>query len=140
MKELWKYLSRYDKILIISLLVVSLIGITLPIFNLITGEKDQSTENIIVIQKANKEQERISVSSTYSKDPLYIRVEGPLGISIIEAHNGKVRMKEAPPEDPEKICEKIGWIEGTGPMIICVPNQISIWIEADRTDLDGVSW
>jgi hypothetical protein len=49
-------------------------------------------------------------------------------------------MKKAPERDPEKVCEKTGWIDQPGPMIICVPNQIAIWIEKKDAELDGISW
>ncbi|HHU93097.1 MAG TPA: NusG domain II-containing protein [Halanaerobiaceae bacterium] len=138
MKDLWHYLTRNDKILILFLLVLSLSGILFP-FNPFQGKTGEGTEMFLVIQKGNQEEIRFGLESTYG-EPLYIEVEGPIGISIIEASNGKVRMKEAPPDDLEKTCVKTGWIENPGPMIICIPNQISIWIEAEETGLDGVSW
>lgn len=139
MKKLWDFLTIYDKILIFSLIILSLIAILVP-FGYLLFERNGSAEEVIVIQTANKEQKKILMSSTYREEPLLIEVNGPIGISIIEAQNGKVRLKEAPPADPEKICEKTGWIEQVGPMIICVPNQVSIWIEKAESSLDGVSW
>ena len=59
--------------------------------------------------------------------------------SLIEARNGKVRLKKAPEADPLKICEKTGWISEAGPRIICVPNKITVWIETGENDIDGIS-
>jgi hypothetical protein len=61
---------------------------------------------------------------------------------VVEAHNGKVSVQEAPEQDPEKICEKTGSISRPGPSIICIPNKLSIIIESknEGNDLDGVSW
>ncbi len=140
MIRLWEMLTIYDKVLIMLLVLLSVLAILSPVGFLLRGRTDSESQQVIVIQQANNIQQRIPSSSTYREESLYIEVTGPLGISIIEAHNGKVRLKEAPPEDPEKICEKTGWIEQTGPMIICVPNQLSIWIERDDSELDGVSW
>ncbi len=140
MKRLWKMLTIYDKVLIILLILLSVLAILSPVGFLLSGRTNSDSQQVIVIQQANKSQQRIPMSSTYGEEPLYVEVSGPLGISIIEAHNGKVRLREAPPEDPEKICEKTGWVEQTGPMIICVPNQVSIWIEREDSELDGVSW
>lgn len=140
MIRLWKYLTIYDRVLIISLVLLCVIAIFAPVGFLLTDRNDSNSEYVVVIQQANSNQQIIPMNSTYKKEPLYVKITGPLGISIIEVHNGKVRMKEAPPGDPEKICEKTGWIGQPGPMIICVPNQISIWIEREDSELDGVSW
>ncbi|MFP4017082.1 MAG: NusG domain II-containing protein [Halanaerobiales bacterium] len=140
MRRLWNFITIYDKVLIVSLLLLSVIAIFAPVGFLLGGGRDTGQEKVIVIQQADNNQQRIPNNSTYQEEPLYIEVNGPLGTSIIEAHNGKVRLKEAPPEDPEKICEKTGWIDQPGPMIICVPNQVSIWIEQKDSDLDGVSY
>ena len=101
---------------------------------------NEEQNSFIYIKDSSKEVKRIPFSETYQEEPMIIKVEGPLGTSIIEAHNGRVRLKEAPEEDPAKICEKTGWISKPGPSIICVPNKVSIWIEQTNSDLDAVSW
>lgn len=140
MKKMWKLLTLYDKILIVFLILLSTSFVLTPVGQFLIGNNNDNADRVILIQTANKEQERILLDSTYREEPFFIEVNGPLGISIIEAHNGKVRLKEAPPADPEKTCEKTGWIDQPGPIIICVPNQVSIWIEVENFDLDGVSW
>ena len=140
MKNLWSYLTVYDKILISLLLLLSITGIFLPFVNPFRTRIAEGSEKVIVIQKGNEEEMRIALETTYGTDPLYIEIEGPIGTSIIEAYNGKVRMKEAPPADLEKTCVKTGWVQDVGPMIICIPNQISVWIEAEEAGLDVVSW
>lgn len=140
MKNLWSYLTGYDKILISILLLLSILGIFLPFFNPFRARVAEGTERVIIIQKGDEEEIRIALESTYGTEPLYVEVEGPIGTSIIEAYNGSVRIKEAPPADLEKTCVKTGWVQDVGPMIICIPNQISVWIETEETGLDGVSW
>ncbi|MFP4661330.1 MAG: NusG domain II-containing protein [Halanaerobiales bacterium] len=139
MRRLWDFITIYDKVLIVSLLLLSVIVILAPV-GFLLGGSNNNQEQVIVIRQGDNMQQRIPLSNTYREEPLHVEVNGPLGTSIIEAHNGKVRLEEAPPEDPEKICEKTGWISQPGPMIICVPNQVSIWIEYKEADLDGVSW
>jgi len=102
--------------------------------------QSEDQEAYIYIKDKTKDINRIPLSDTYKEDPIIIELEGPLGISVIEAHNGRVRLKEAPEEDPSKICEKTGWISKPGPSIICVPNKISIWIERSNSELDAISW
>jgi FAD:protein FMN transferase len=134
LNRLWNLLTLYDKLLIISIIIISLFLIALPLVNNPAVENVNEKEQVIIIQSSN-DKRIIPLSDTYTEEPLIIEVTGPIGTSIIEAHNGRVRMKKAPPGDPEKICEKTGWIDQAGPMIICVPNQISIWIETEESEL-----
>ncbi|MFW6035512.1 MAG: NusG domain II-containing protein [Halothermotrichaceae bacterium] len=141
MKRLWDFLTIYDKGLILLLIIVNIIFIVFPVTNLFF--KPVNAEKNIVIQPHSSPRREIPLADTYKKEPIIVKIEGPIGKSIIEAHNGKVRVKEAPETDPEKICEKTGWIDKEGPVIVCVPNRISVWIEAvDENDaeLDGISW
>lgn len=140
MKTLWKLLTIYDKVLIISLVLISTIAIFIPVTDLLARDNSEQLNKIIVIQSETSGLQKIPAENSFKEQPLLIKVEGPIGISIIEVHNGKVRLKKAPPADPGKICEKTGWISQPGPVIVCVPNKISIWIEARESNLDGVSW
>lgn len=137
MRKLLKYMTFYDKILIISIIVISLVFIAYPFINMLKNEDNNN--RFIIIQSSQGIEERIPLSKTYENN-LIFEVEGPIGTSIVEAKEGRVRLKKAPPKDPLKTCEKTGWISSPGPVIVCVPNQISIWIEDTKTDFDGVSW
>jgi len=139
LEKITRYLTVYDKILIIVIIVISLIMIAYPFISAYFSNNEEQN-SFIYIKDSSKEVKRIPFSETYQEEPMIIKVEGPLGTSIIEAHNGRVRLKEAPEEDPAKICEKTGWISKPGPSIICVPNKVSIWIEQTNSDLDAVSW
>lgn len=138
MKRLWNFITLYDKILILSLTLSSIIFIILPFLGF--NKDTKISEQVIVIQSSDGTQIKIQLADTYKEEPLLIKVSGPIGTHIIQAHNGKVRIKEAPEADPHKICAKTGWISQSGPMIICVPNQLSIWIEKNNSEFDGVSW
>ena len=139
MERIDKYLTLYDKILIAVIVIFSLIMIVYPFISAyFIGNEEQNS--YIYIKDSSQNVRRIPVSDTYKEDPIIIEIEGPLGISVIEAHNGRVRLKEAPEEDPAKICEKTGWISRPGPSIICVPNKVSIWIENTDSELDAISW
>ena len=145
MKKVLKYMTVYDKILIISILIISLSFIIFPVFkNWIVysdSETDESTKKYIVIQHKNKIIQRVSLDSSFNEEPMIFKVKGDIGISKIEIYNGRVRIKKAPEKDPMKVCEKTGWISTPGPSIICVPNQITVWIEATQNNgIDGVTW
>lgn len=136
MNKLLKIMTAYDIVVIIVVILLSISILFLPFWN--SGDSD-SGDKVIYISQNGEIVQKISVKDTVN-NKILVEVEGPIGTSIIEAYNGEVRMKEAPEKDPEKICEKTGWIEKAGPSIICVPNKISIWIESEKSDLDGVSW
>ena len=64
-------------------------------------------------------------------------LKGKIGLAIVEIKGKRIRMLEAP--CPDKICIKQGWIHKAGDTIICIPNQIYIFIEDGDTALDAVS-
>ncbi len=126
----------YDKILIAAVLILSLIMLVIPFYLLGAGEEG---EKYLIVQQNDQIIREIPLQDSY-EEKITFRVEGPIGIHIIEAVDGRVRVKEAPADDPLKICEKTGWIEREGPIIVCVPNRLSIWIESTDSEIDGMSW
>jgi len=52
-----------------------------------------------------------------------IEVPGPLGISRIEIHAGRVRVAEDP--SPRQHCVRQGWIPSGG-AAVCLPNRVSV--------------
>lgn len=130
-------LTFYDKILIIFLIIISLILLLIPFYYL--NSNSDSGEMILKVQQGDELVRTISLADSYEKEIIF-EVEGPIGSHIIEVNQGRVRVKKAPEADPLKICQKTGWIERTGPTIICVPNNLSIWLESTNSDLDGMSW
>ena len=136
--KLLKYMTLYDKILIISIIVVSISAIIFPIIyhaNIINNRINAE----IMIQSGKTIVKKIKLENTYREKPIIFKIEGPVGISVIEAHKGRVRMKKAAEDCPLKICEKTGWISEAGPQIICVPNKVTVWIKTGENDIDGIS-
>ncbi len=129
-------ITFYDKILISIIIIASLVMLIFPLF--ILGSKENE-KLYLLVQQNNDIVKEIPLADSY-EEPIIFKVEGPIGIHTIEVTNGRVRVKEAPINDPLKICEKTGWIDREGPIIICVPNKLSIWIESDNSDIDGMSW
>lgn len=131
-------ITFYDKILIAVIIIVSLVMLVFPFF--IIGSESNEDENLyLIVQQDNEIVKEIPLADSY-EEPIIFEVNGPIGIHIIEVRSGRVRVKEAPKDDPLKICEKTGWIDREGPIIVCVPNELSIWIESDNSDIDGMSW
>ena len=86
----------------------------------------------VLIYQDGKETADISLNSDRT-----VQVEGPLGISVIEVKNGKVRMLKSP--CPQQICVHMGQISKPHSSIVCVPNRVMILIPADHDSLDAIT-
>ena len=129
-------LTFYDKILIVLVILLSIFLLIIP-FYYYGSSSDE--ELLLKVQQGDQLIKTVPLSESY-EEPIIFEVEGPIGTHIIEVNQGRVRVQEAPADDPLKICEKTGWIEREGPIIVCVPNSLSLWLESSNSDLDGMSW
>ncbi len=53
-----------------------------------------------------------------------IEVPGPLGTSIVSIQNRKARIASDP--SPRQYCVRQGWLEHSGEIALCLPNQVSV--------------
>lgn len=128
-------LTFYDKVLIIVLLLISIVLLIIPLY----FYQSNSQNLVLKVQQGREIIKTISAKASYKKD-ISFEVKGPIGTHLIEFSQGRARVKKAPAADPLKICQKSGWIDSVGPIIVCVPNTLSIWLESSESDLDGMSW
>lgn len=135
--KITEILTFYDKILIILIVILSLILLLLPFYYFASTSEEQ--ELILKVQLGDEIIKTVAVADSY-QEPIFFEVKGPIGVHQIEVSQGRVRVQEAPAADPLKICKKTGWIEREGPVIICVPNKLSLWLESSNSDIDGMSW
>lgn len=63
---------------------------------------------------------------------------GPIGVSIISIHQGKVRFKQSPCHN--QYCVHQGWLSHAGQVAICIPNQLSIQLLGKQSSYDSVSY
>ena len=56
--------------------------------------------------------------------PRKISAQGPLGDTLIEIADGRVRIAKDP--SPRQYCVKSGWLSSAGQVAICLPNRTSI--------------
>ena len=130
-------LTLYDKILIGFVIILSLILLLIPFYYF--GSPAEGEEMILKVQQGDELLKTVAVADSFEQ-PIVFQIEGPIGIHTIEVNQGRVRVQEAPANDPLKICEKTGWIDREGPIIVCVPNSLSLWLESTNSDIDGMSW
>jgi hypothetical protein len=57
-------------------------------------------------------------------DDQLIAVQGSIGESVIEIHQGRARFIEAPCR--QQICIHNGWVSHSGSLAACLPNRIAI--------------
>lgn len=67
-----------------------------------------------------------------------LTVVGPLGETLIEIREGKIRVVDSP--CPEKICIKTGAISKPGQWIACLPNKVFISVGGSREEADAFSF
>jgi len=105
---------------IFSIILVS--GFIALLLSLQAGESGR--ESRIRIKTAAKEY-------IYSlKEDRVIHAAGPLGDTIIEIKNGRVKVLESPCR--EKLCIIAGSIEHNGEFNACLPNRVFINIEGEE--------
>ncbi len=87
--------------------------------------------NVCIISVNEDEIYRLSLNEDKE-----IVVQGPIGETRIKIENGSIWIMDAP--CPQKICQKMGKINRTGEIIVCVPNKVIIQIESDdEQTIDG---
>jgi hypothetical protein len=63
-----------------------------------------------------------------------VSVEGPMGKTVVEIRNHRVRITESPCHN--KLCIKQGWIESGS--IICLPNRVVVIIGNHEDESDKI--
>jgi hypothetical protein len=64
-------------------------------------------------------------------------IQGPLGTTIIEIRDGKVRFVESPCRG--KQCVHAGWLQHSGDFAACLPNGVSITVSGG-TGYDSINF
>ena len=122
-----KMLTRYDKLLIVGLLVVALL--CLGVVRYRTGGT-----NIVVVHVDGEEVIRASLAEDQR-----FSVDGPLGETEIEIKDKRVRVVDSPCR--REICVQTGWIGKPYQTIICMPNRVVIRLlsNGDSDKIDGIT-
>ncbi|SCG83742.1 hypothetical protein DW1_2177 [Proteiniborus sp. DW1] len=127
-------MTKWDKILIILVLVLSLVGIYfVKNYSTTTGEK------YISVQVDGKEIKKISFGANMVGKAIDIKTE--YGYNKIEIGDGKVRVIEA--DCPDKLDVKQGWISNQGEIIVCLPNRMVVEIKSEKNtvnEIDHISY
>ena len=116
LRDLKGKITPADVILLFLLLAISISGL---IF--IDNVMPQGTE--VIIDVNGKQVYMLQLNTDKS-----VKVKGPLGDTLVEIRDGKVRITESP--CPNKICIKQGWIKRGA--IVCLPNRIVVRVNSTK--------
>ncbi len=72
------------------------------------------------------------------KEEISIKVEGVLGVSIIEVKDGKVRFVESPCSN--KVCIRSGWLSQVNSLAACLPNGVSLYLVGSKARFDSINF
>jgi hypothetical protein len=67
-----------------------------------------------------------------------IEVPGPLGTSIITIEKGKARISSDP--SPRQYCVRQGWLQKSGEIAVCLPNQVSVELTGGKKKYDSLNY
>jgi hypothetical protein len=123
-------MTNTDKKLFIGLLLIGLLVFTLSRYSFFTKPH---TSQAIVKTSGNI---ILTINLLENTETKRFTVEGKIGQAIIEVTDKKVQMYQA--TCPDQICVKQGWIDSPGQSIICVPNELVIYID-DNPPVDAIT-
>jgi len=77
------------------------------------------------------------VIETLQPDRL-LHVAGPLGESIIEVRNGRIRFASSP--CTTQVCVRSGWLTKAGEFAACLPNRVSLALVGQNPRFDTINF
>lgn len=127
-------MTRWDKYLIVLVLLLSLVGIYFIKYHATNGGN-----KYISIQVNGEEIKKITFGANMVGKT--IDIETKFGYNKIEIGDGKVRVIDA--DCPDKLDVKQGWISSQGEVIVCLPNRMMIEIKSENdvdSEIDHISY
>jgi hypothetical protein len=67
-----------------------------------------------------------------------IEVPGPLGTSVITIEKHRARISSDP--SPRQYCVRQGWLQQSGEIAICLPNEVSIELTGGKKKYDSLNY
>jgi len=122
--------TKYDKILIVIVVVISLFGMYLVKEKALNYNK----KYVEIIVDGN-EHSKYVLDDKIDKE---IKVEVDEGYNIIHIHDGQVIVEESNCDN--QLCVRKGVIEEPGELIVCLPHKVVVQITGTQEDLDSISY
>ncbi|HHT50159.1 MAG TPA: NusG domain II-containing protein [Eubacteriaceae bacterium] len=126
-------MTKWDKILITTIIVISLISI-----GGITYYKSKGQDLYGIIEVDGEEIKNINLLEV--EKPYTIKIENGVNYNIVEVSSGSIRFIEA--TCPDKDCIRIGKLDSPGEISVCLPNNTTIRVSGPGVgeDLDSKTY
>lgn len=118
LKTVLQLLTRGDKILASSLILISVLS-----FTVLKAVKEPGQIAVIKVENLQKFSKNLNRAEKFS-------VSGHISETSIEIVGGAIRVISS--GCPQKLCVRQGSISQTGEIIVCVPNKLTISIGGAR--------
>ncbi len=122
-------LTKWDKWLIGVLLLLSVSGIALHAAA-VSAYPSQAAQ----IWVKGKLVKTLPLREGYREEFV---VNGGNQYNIIEADNGKIRIREA--NCPDQVCVQAGWIRFAPQQIVCLPYQVVVKLVSSAAEVDDIA-
>lgn len=123
-------MKKWDKIIIISLLVVSFVPYL--IFSLVRIHDYNATYAVITV--GGKPYDKIKLTGHKGETKYLIKT--PNGNNLVLLKDEKIAVIDA--DCPDEVCTESGFITKPGQSLICLPHKLSIAIEGAQVETDGL--
>jgi hypothetical protein len=123
----FRKVTRSEKLLIAVIVLFSIAAI---LWNWSGDSKNGKHGGMVAVHHKGKLLERVGLE----KDTIVVLPDGQMKIQVKDS-----RVRVAWSDCPNQLCVNRGWIKTAGEIIVCVPNEVLIEIEApDLPVLDAV--
>ncbi|MDW7667405.1 MAG: NusG domain II-containing protein [Bacillota bacterium] len=123
-------MTKYDKILIIMVVVISLFGMYF-----VKEKASNYNKKYVEIIVDGTEHSKYVLDNNIDKE---IEVITDKGYNIIHIQNGQVVVEES--DCNNQLCVRKGVIEEPGELIVCLPHKVVVQITGSSEDLDSISY
>jgi len=123
-------MTKYDKILIVFVVVISLFGMYI-----VKERASNYNKKYVEITVDGEEHSKYVLDNNIDKE---IEVITDKGYNIIQIQNGQVLVEES--DCNNQLCVRKGVIEEPGEIIVCLPHKVVVQITGSSEDLDSISY
>jgi len=123
-------MTKYDKILIVFVVVISLFAMYI-----VKERASNYNKKYVEITVDGEEHSKYVLDNNIDKE---IEVITDKGYNIIQIQNGQVLVEES--DCNNQLCVRKGVIEEPGEIIVCLPHKVVVQITGSSEDLDSISY
>ena len=123
-------MTKYDKILIILVVVISLFGM----YVVKERASNYNKKHVEIIVDGTEHSKYVLDNNIDKK----IEVITDKGYNIVHIHNGQVVVEES--DCNNQLCVRKGVIEEPGEIIVCLPYKVVVQITGSLDEIDSISY